>query len=569
MTHEPEPSAPAVGWQRPTVPSEGEKDFLDEHPFDLQRSALPDSVLVEQVTIPMRDGITLAGTLFRPQDESATVPVIATATPYGKDRYDQWDYFRDAPTGNVPGGGFYMGTVHVSDHTAFEAPDPGYWVPSGYAVLLVDLPGLGASQSNPAAGIGHQERWADVMSWLETQPWCSGQAGMSGVSALCATQWIAAMGDAPPQLKAIIPWEGFNEQGPGGGYGGIPETAFPAWIGGVWVGPNINPDAPGPEPFLFDWKHDPSTIRVPALVCASFSDQELHSWDTFEAFRLLDTQDKWLYTHRRQKWGAFYGADELKLQKRFLDKFLKGSDDELSDVPRVRLEINESRFTYTVQDVSQWPPAETRYRELYLDAQAGSLSPQPPATASSAAIAPAPTSDPVNRAVFDLLFTEDTDVVGNSALRLFVETKDSTDADLFIGVEKLDTDGNEVYFFSASGGNANGPVTRGWLRASKRALNKERSTDARPVLSYAADEPLTPGETVQVDIPLMPTATRFRAGETLRLVIQSWSDPGQWEGGETRQWDTIQTGQTLLHTGPQAHALLLLPTLETGEHPEQ
>ena len=75
----------------------------------------------------------------------------------------------------------------------------------------------------------------------------------------------------------------------------------------MWVGPNINHDAPGPEPFLFDWKHDPSAIRVPALVCASFSDQELHSWDTFEAFRLLDTGDKWLYTHRRQKWGAYYG----------------------------------------------------------------------------------------------------------------------------------------------------------------------------------------------------------------------------------------------------------------------
>ena len=566
MTHETAPPAPpAMGWQRPQLPAEGEKNFLDEHPFDLERYPLPDSVLVEHVTIPMRDGITLAGTLFRPRDDSAPVPVVATATPYGKDKYDQWDNFQDPPVGNVPGGGFYLGSVRVSDHTAFEAPDPGYWVPNGYAVLLVDLPGLGASQSNPAAGIGHQERWADIMAWLEAQAWCTGRVGMSGVSALCATQWIAAMGDAPPQLKAIIPWEGFNEQGPGGGYGGIPEAAFPAWIGGVWVGPNINRDAPGPEPFLFDWKHDPSTIRVPALVCASFSDQELHSWDTFEAFRRLDTDDKWLYTHRRQKWGAFYGADETALQKRFLDKFLKDADDDLGDIPRVRLEINESRFTPTVRNVSQWPPAQTRYRELYLDAQTASLSPEPLATPSTAAIAPFPTSDSANRAVFDIVFAQDTDVVGNSALRLFVEARDTTDVDLFAGVEKLDTDGNEVYFFSASGGNANGPVTRGWLRASKRALNSERSTDARPVLSYALDEPLTAGEVVQVDIALMPTATRFHAGETLRLILQSWSDPGQWEGGETRHWATISTGQALLHTGPQSPARLLLPTLDPSD----
>jgi len=249
--------------------------------------------------------------------------------------------------------------------------------------------------------------------------------------------------------------------------------------------PEHHHDAPGPEPLLFDGKHDPSAIRVPALVCASFSDQELHSWDTFEAFRLLDTGDKWLYTHRRQKWGAYYG----------------------------------------------------------------------------------PASDTANRAVFDIVFAEDTDVIGNSALRLFVETENATDADLFVGVEKLDTDGNEVYFFSASGGNANGPVTRGWLRASKRALNTERSTDARPVLSYATDEPLTPGDAVHVDIPLMPTATRFRDGEALRLIIQSWSDPGQWEGGETPQWAAIRTGRTHLHTGPQARARLLLPTLQPGEQP--
>ena len=56
MTHDPAPAAPAAArWQRPALPPEGEKGFLDEHPFDLQRSPLPDSVLVEQVTIPMRE----------------------------------------------------------------------------------------------------------------------------------------------------------------------------------------------------------------------------------------------------------------------------------------------------------------------------------------------------------------------------------------------------------------------------------------------------------------------------------------------------------------------------------
>ena len=146
-------------------------------------------------------------------------------------------------------------------------------------------------------------------------------------------------------------------------------------------------------------------------------------------------------------------------------------------------------------------------------------------------------------------------------LKLDIEAVDATDADLFVGIEKLDTDGSEVYFYSASGGNANGPVTRGWLRSSKRTLNAERSTDWRPVLDLSKDTPLTPGEITPVTIPLMPSGTTFRKGETLRLVVQSWSTPGQWEGGESRVWDTHQSGSARLHTGGTHAATLVVPKL--------
>ena len=554
------PNVASAGWTRPGLPPEGEAGFLDDHPFDLIRSPLPDGVLVEQVSIPMSDGIELAGTVFRPAN-SETVPVIATSTPYGKDDYQQWNNFRDAPEGNVPGGGFYLGHVEVSDHTPFEAPDPGYWVPQGYAILLVDHPGLGKSGSNPTAGIAINQRWHDIMAWLEQQPWCTGSVGMSGVSALCAVQWMAAIDPAPPQLKAIIPWEGINEGGPAGGYGGIPESAFPVWIGQVWIGPNVNHNAAGPEPALFDWQYDTSRISVPALVCASFSDQELHTWDTFDAFTRIKSEHKWLFNHRRQKWGAFYGADELALQKRFLDRFLKNDATAMDGVPAVRLEVNEDRHTFKVVTTDTWPVEGTTYKSLYLDSTAGALAHEPPSAEGRTAIAPGPVNDTGNRAVFDHTFTEDTDLVGHMALRLFIEGVDTTDLDLFVGVEKLDTEGNEVYFFSASGGNANGPVTRGWLRASKRTLNQSRSTEYRPVPDLSTDAPLTPGGITQVDIPLMPSGTTFRAGETLRLVIQSWSQPGQWEGGETRQWVTLQDGSTLLHTGGDHPARLLIPIL--------
>ena len=59
----------------------------------------------------------------------------------------------------------------------------------------------------------------------------------------------------------------------------------------------------------------------------------------------------------------------------------------------------------------------------------------------------------------------------------------------------------------------------------------------------------------------MPSGTTFHAGETLRLIVQSWSVPGQWEGGETRRWDTVRTGRCRVHTGDQYPSRLLLPIL--------
>ena len=100
---------------------------------------------------------------------------------------------------------------------------------------------------------------------------------------------------------------------------------------------------------------------------------------------------------------------------------------------------------------------------------------------------------------------------------------------------------------------------------SKRALDTERSTEWRPVRDYSVDLPLRPGEVTEVDIPLMPSGTIFRAGETLRLVVQSWSTPGQWEGGETRQWGTVQTGRARLHTSAQHRARLLVPVIPDND----
>ena len=68
-------------------------------------------------------------------------------------------------------------------------------------------------------------------------------------------------------------------------------------------------------------------------------------------------------------------------------------------------------------------------------------------------------------------------------------------------------------------------VTRGWLRASHRALDPARSTEFEPYHTHAAPEPIVPGEVYRFDISLEPMAFRFRQGHRIRLEIVNGDSP--------------------------------------------
>src|SRR5918997_1652797 len=75
-------------------------------------------------------------------------------------------------------------------------------------------------------------------------------------------------------------------------------------------------------------------------------------------------------------------------------------------------------------------------------------------------------------------FPEDTEVSGPMALKLFVEARQAEDVYLFVGVQKLRA--GRVVPFEGSYGYGFDRVTTGWLKASLRKLDPERSTPWRP-----------------------------------------------------------------------------------------
>jgi len=122
---------------------------------------------------------------------------------------------------------------------------------------------------------------------------------------------------------------------------------------------------------------------------------------------------------------------------------------------------------------------------------------------------------------YTIKFTKPTEVTGSSKLHLiFAVAGEATDADIFVTLQKQDAEGKTVLFPYHTFINE-GHVAWGWLRASRRALDERPFGDEIAHTHRAKDaQPLVANNAVELDINIQPTATHFRKGESLVLVIQ-------------------------------------------------
>ena len=515
--------------------------------------------VLRDLPVVVRDGTTLRVNVVVPAG-AGPFPALLSAHPYGKDNLPQRHGrgYRVSPQYRVLR---QTGPVRISSLTGWEAPDPAWWAAHGYAVVNADLRGAGTSEG--AASLLSDQEGEDVydlIEWAAAQPWSSGAVGLLGVSYLAIAQWKAAA-LRPPSLKAICPWEGFTDA-----YrdllrpGGIREDGFARlWSRGLRR-------VRQRDSLIEQQHHHPlrdawwrglvpalGNITVPALICGSFSDNNLHSRGSFRGWEGLASADRFLYTHRGGKWATFYAPDARAAQLRFFDRYLRGRP--VPAPPRVRLEVRESRDIITsVREEDSWPLARTAWQPLYLSA--AGLATAPPAAAGRI------TFEMRSRgACWDWPLSSDTEITGPMALRLWVEVHETDDVDLFVGVEKWR--GQTYIPFEGSYGFGRDRITTGWLKASLRALDDQRSRPFDPLPTFDHRQPLVPGQVVAVDIALGPSATLFREGETLRLVVAGrWLWPrnpltGQFPAAYQRG----PTGRCTLHWGPEHPARLLVPII--------
>ncbi len=123
------------------------------------------------VKIPMRDGIKLNATVYKPHDQKEPLPVIFTLTPYISDTYQERAW---------------------------------YFARNGYVYALVDVRGRGNSggEFEPFANEGRDGY--DIVEWFAQQPWSNGKVAMWGGSYAGFDQW-STLKEFPPHLKTIVP----------------------------------------------------------------------------------------------------------------------------------------------------------------------------------------------------------------------------------------------------------------------------------------------------------------------------------------------------------------------------
>ncbi|MCJ7622174.1 MAG: CocE/NonD family hydrolase [Anaerolineaceae bacterium] len=121
--------------------------------------------------IPMRDGINLNATIYKPHKMPEQLPVILPMTPYISDTYHERGM---------------------------------YFARNGYVFAIVDVRGRGSSEGEFAPLENDPNDGYDTVEWLAKQPWCNANVAMWGGSYAGYNQW-ATLKEFPPHLETIVP----------------------------------------------------------------------------------------------------------------------------------------------------------------------------------------------------------------------------------------------------------------------------------------------------------------------------------------------------------------------------
>ena len=501
------------------------------------------------VQIDARDGTSVGVRIYRP-DGAGPYPALLGASPY---RFDN-------------------NSLPASPQFLWRETGPIEWyVEQGYAYVHMDVRGSGRSGGQfEFLGRGEQNDLYDVIEWIGAQPWSNHKVGGIGQSYFCMAQWF--MGAlAPPSLACLGAHDGLADAYRASTYhGGIPCDFFPGywWYQNRFInrypasGPSRDQDtdftrlvAEHPTYDAF-WRERSAwevldRIKVPLYSSGVWGKMQLHTRGNIDGYLRASGPKKLRMSGVPNAWAAaaeFSGVEfHRNVMLPFYDHYLKGKSTDYLARPNVEYAVRGSN---AIRSAENWPPPGIKYTRWFLNAAGsgsvtslndGGLAPQAPSGAATTTYKyPAPGwvagvvgfgpggsaggFDPVRRV---LTFTSapldnDLEICGPIKLVLYASSS-ARDTDFFI---KLSDQSPQAPEERAKALNPFAElITRGWLRASHRALDPKHSTEMVPYHTHTNPQPLTPNEIYKVEISLEPMAYLIKQGHRLRLEIVNGDSP--------------------------------------------
>lgn len=350
--------------------------------------------------------------------------------------------------------------------------------------------------------------------------------------------------------------------------GGIPESAFGEAIFQMLAGEGRIEDIPAmarAHP-LFNsyWQSkiaDLEAIDTPCYAVGSWTNL-LHTGGTFRAWRNIGSTAKWLRVHNSHEWTDYYNPAHVEDLRRFFDHFLKNEDNGWQSTPRIRLTVLDPGGTDLVNRAeAEFPLRRERHVPLYLTLESGAHVLRTQTSATGAGVTYESTEP--GGIAFRITFDRDVELTGYMKLKLWVEAVDHDDMDIFAYVRKFDAAGVERQAAVVTDRGHLGP--NGRLRVSLRALDAQRSTPSEPFYSFDQVEKVAPGDIVPVEIGFWPHSMRWRAGETLELLVSGTDLLVRPEFPQMPPAPNLNRGVHRVHFGGAHDSHLLVPLV--GEIP--
>jgi putative CocE/NonD family hydrolase len=567
----------------------------DSPPGNYDRTPSDHSMIVEKdVAVPMRDGVNLSVDIYRP-DTAGKFPALLAFSIYNKDLQGP-DVAKTLPP-QPAWSSLWAGLL--------EAGDTKFFVSRGYIHIIGSPRGVAKSDG------GGSRQWDsyDLIEWIATQPWCDGNVGMVGISGFGAEQFHVAKQN-PPHLKAIFPLDprgaygtlgSFREEYPGGvlhlfrylimHFAAMHQTkgkpgTLPAEREALWQEAMNNPDY-RMYPHLFNVLTQKGQHMPPYFeLLIDPYDKEAIVRDAEQALERVKvptyTGSGWYaYTYKTHLNGAQNYFEKIAAPKKLMflgpahlerpfhslhgeilrwhDHWLKNIDTGIMNDPPVRYWVMGANEWRSGTD---WPLPETQWTKFYLNSwerlQAAPFTPssvddelpadafaQMPPTQTNAVQTLRYMTDPLPA---DLL------IAGPSVLNLFAEI-DQDDTNWIVSLKDVGPDGSVR---TVREGERDLPrdlhereLTRGWLKASHRAVDPARSKPWRPwhPLTRQAQKKVVPGEVAEYAIEILATANLFRRGHRICIDIASADMPTGVGGATNAEYvpNHIVSSKTTLH----------------------